>query len=95
MQLLRLGIGRGRGAEGKDLLQLLLGNRAACPERNRTHWCQLNVKRLSRRNIEFSGFLLLTALPHPNPPRYIGEGTRFIFSPQYIGGIKGGKTPVG
>ena len=32
---------------------------------------------------------------HPNPPRWIGEGTKFPISPQSIGGIKGGKTPVG
>jgi hypothetical protein len=57
------------------------------------HWCQLNVKRLSRRNIEFSGFLSLTALPHPNPPLIKGrELDLFIFSPQlYKGGLRGVK----
>ncbi|OKH58287.1 hypothetical protein NIES2130_15585 [Scytonema sp. HK-05] len=33
-------------------------------------------------------------LPHPNPPLAKGREQDFPVSPQYIGGIKGGKTRV-
>ncbi|OKH32093.1 hypothetical protein FACHB389_20235 [Nostoc calcicola FACHB-389] len=36
--------------------------------RETAQWCQLNVKPLSRLDIEFIHLALLTASPHPSPP---------------------------
>jgi hypothetical protein len=55
------------------------------------HWCQLNVKPLSKRDIQFSGFPSLTALPHPNPPRMYWGGNWISFSPLSKGGLRGEK----
>ncbi len=45
------------------------------------HWCQLNMKPLSKPDVELNHLPSRSALPHPNPPDVLGRELNFLFPP--------------